>query len=133
VNKGFSLVELLVVVAILGVLAAVGTLAYNGYVSKARRSSAENVMQQIALAQTEYYSNVGQYFATTATCTKETSQSIESILFDGGDIITEESGYQMCIVLKDSNYEITAISSRDSCTLKMSGIAGKPEEAPGSC
>ena len=60
--------------------------------------------------------------------------SIENNLFDGGDIITEESGYQMCIELKGSSYEITAISSRDGCTLTMSGVSGKPEEDPeGSC
>ena len=133
-NKGFSLVELLVVVAILGILSVVGTLAYNGYVSKARRSSAENAMMQIALAQTEYYSNIGLYFITTSTCTVDTSNSIENILFDGGDIITDESGYQMCIEIVGSNYEITAISSRDGCTLTMSGVAGKPKEEPeGSC
>ena len=31
-SSGFSLVELLVVVAILGILSAVGTLTYSGYV-----------------------------------------------------------------------------------------------------
>ena len=133
-KKGFSLIELLTVVAIIGILATVGIVAYAGYVSKARKSSAENAMMQIALAQTEYYSNIGQYFATSSTCDDLSSQGIENNLFDGGDIITEESGYQMCIVQDGSSYTITAESSRDGCTLKMSGVSGRPEEDPkGSC
>ena len=132
-KKGFSLIELLTVVAIIGILGAVGVVAYTGYVTKARRSSAENAMMQIALAQTEYYANIGQYFKTTSTCTADTSTSIENILFDEGDIITDESGYQMCIEFVGTSYKITAISSRDECTLTMSGVAGKPKEDEGSC
>ena len=132
-KKGFSLIELLTVVAIIGILAAVGVVAYTGYVSKARKSSAENAMMQIALAQTEYYSNIGQWFKTSSTCDVDSSDSIETNLFDGGDIITDESGYQMCIKFVGSSYEITAKSSRDGCTLKLSGVSGKPEEDEGSC
>ena len=40
-KKGFTLIELLIVVAIIGILAGVGIPMYNGYMAKAKISSAE--------------------------------------------------------------------------------------------
>ena len=42
------------VVAILGILAAIGIASYNGYVDSSKKKSAENIMMQISLAQSEY-------------------------------------------------------------------------------
>ena len=66
-SSGFSLVELLVVVAIVGIISAVATIAYTGYISSAKASAAKNLMAQIALAQSEEYANSGSYFKTDST------------------------------------------------------------------
>ena len=54
-SSGFTLIELLVVVAIIGILSAIGTFAYNGYIGGAQKKSAESMLQQIALAETDPY------------------------------------------------------------------------------
>ena len=114
-SSGFTLIELLVVVAIIGILSAVGIVSYQGYVSGTKQKSAENAMQQIALAQTEEYSNSGDYYTQGEECDLEdnvNSNLIEENLFDGGDVITKEAGYEMCIEPFGTTYLVKASNGK---------------------
>ena len=125
-SSGFSLIELLVVVAILGIISAIGIVSYSGYVSGAKRKSAENVMQQISLGQTEYYSDNGTYYrdSNNSNCgpTSATSTAIETNLLGGSDNINDEMGYQLCIANDLSNYKVIATETGGSCQISMTAL-----------
>ena len=125
-SSGFTLIELLVVVAILGIIAAIGIMSYNGYVSSAKKRSAENVMQQISLGQTEYYSDNGIYYrnSTSTSCnpTSTTSSAIETNLLGGTDSITSEMGYELCVSNDATNYKVVAKENGGNCEITMTAL-----------
>ena len=66
-SKGFTLVELMIVIAILGILTAVAIPMYRGYVSNAKRSEGKANLETIRLLQEQYFADERTYIAGADT------------------------------------------------------------------
>ncbi len=60
-KKGFTLVELMIVVAIIGILAAVAIPAYGYYIRRARRAEAAEMLQNVLAAAQQYHNDYRAY------------------------------------------------------------------------
>jgi type IV pilus assembly protein PilE len=67
-NKGITLLELLVVILIVGILAAIAIPTYNGYMVRARRSDAKVVLEQVRAAQEMWRAERGCYAQDGVNC-----------------------------------------------------------------
>lgn len=65
-NRGFTLIELMIVVAVIGIIAAIAYPAYIDYVRKARRADAQAVLLDGQIKQ-ERYRSYNNAYATTAS------------------------------------------------------------------
>jgi len=66
-QKGFSLIELMIVVAVIGILAAVAYPAYQDYVIRAKRGDAMNALAAVRIAQEKYRANNTSFADSTGT------------------------------------------------------------------
>lgn len=76
--RGFTLVELMIVLVVMAVLAAIALPAYSNYGYRARRADAQKLLLAIANAEERYYAQNNVYadlatigYATTTTATSE--------------------------------------------------------------
>ncbi len=68
-NKGFTIIELLIVIVVIGILAAIGFVAYGNVTKSARDSDRQADASALAKKAEEYYASNGQYPGDIATLT----------------------------------------------------------------
>lgn len=62
-SKGFTLVELMIVVAILGILASIAVPLYSGYIAGSKRQEAKSNLETIRLLEEQAYADQRTYIA----------------------------------------------------------------------
>ena len=61
INRGFTLIELMIVVAIIGIIAAIAYPSYQEYVRSAKRADAQTAMMELAHFMERYHTGNGRY------------------------------------------------------------------------
>ncbi len=85
-KPGFSLVELMIVIVIVGILAAVGVPIYNGNVKKAKQSEADATLGMIRTQLRVYYAENASYPANAVSGTADAVTDVSSLSFASGDL-----------------------------------------------
>ena len=106
---GFTLIELMIGVAILGALATLAVYSYDGYIKRGQRASAQQLMSNIASRQQQYLLDARQFTATIGA---------------GGLGFTTD-GYTCAATCTSNRYTI-AVAVDNSATPPTFAITGTP-------
>lgn len=79
-DQGFTLIELMIVVAIIGILAMFAMPYYKSYVAKTRMAEILNVIADYKLQAIEQYSEAGKCVATSSPAGIQVHPYVESVL-----------------------------------------------------
>jgi len=107
-NRGFSLLELMVVVAIVGILAAVAMPSYRDYIMRANRADAHNKLLDISNRQLQYFMD-NRIYGTPAQLGLSNTNPKRTC--GAGLEVSEEGHYCVTITIpnpQDGSYSLSA-------------------------
>lgn len=137
-QKGFTLIELMIVVAIIGILALIAMPAYSRYLVRAQVAEGLNMSGPLKVGVAEFYENNGAFPANNAEAALETPASytgsyVTSISVNGA-VISILYGNDANAVISGSSVTITASSNLGSMswTCATAGIISETY-LPSSC
>jgi len=105
-NKGFTLVEVIVVAVIVLVLAAVAIPLYNGYIQDSRRNTASNIAGTLASGFGACIQSDNCDDATLITAATVTAASDGNTLMLGGNQITIPANYHATLVTATNSVHV---------------------------
>lgn len=104
-RKGFTLIELMVTVAIVGILAAIAYPSYNNHVRKTKRAEGKTRLLQVAQLQERWFTEKNTY-----------TTNVASLLGVAGTVYSSSTNDP------NSGYQITAASAAAPATIANSFV-----------
>ena len=129
VQQGFTLIELMIVVAIIGILAAVALPAYRDYTVRAKVSEVLLAASSGKTSIAEYVNSSGALPPNTFTIESQTSKYVSSVTWDGTKIIATATGDA---AITGSTIELTGAASGGQVTWTCAGTIDS-KYRPSSC
>lgn len=116
-SQGFTLIELMIVVAIVGILAAIAMPNYQRHVIRASREAAQTELMQMAAVQERIYLNSSTYTAAAITAAY-TGQSAGGLGVTGTSL--------------DRKYNYGCVCNAQDFVITATPVAGTPQAADGN-
>lgn len=123
-QNGFTLIELMIVVAIVGVLAGIAYPSYQDSVIKSRRADAKAALLELSVFMERYYTANGCY--TSGSCVAGTTTA-PNLPF----LVTPKSGkanYNLTVVTTPSTFTLTATPRKTDGTSYSDTATDNPDK-----
>ena len=111
-DEGFTLIELMIVIAIIGILAAIAIPQFSAYRKRSYNSAAQSDVRNIATTQEAYYVDESRYGNDYSALTGSSYG-----YFQSNNVTVGTTGSQ-------SNYTVTGYHSSGDKTYSLSGPGG---------
>ena len=125
-NRGFTLVEVLIAVAIVGILASIAYPSYTDYVARSNRAEATAELLRYANMQEQYFVDSRSYANTMKLLGSSTD-----------DVDTESKNYKITVRTTNNGYRLTATAQSSQATndasCKVMTITEAGVKSPTSC